>query len=130
MPNKEKFNLANLQNGKKSNKLSPLRSGGSVFNEDDRRSNMSKTVLKVRERFNYSQAREEADEISVDGFSISAQRPKPRALSNLKTINGYGDASKKLDLSSIYIKKNNTPGGLMSPVPKKNMLDELPWEDR
>lgn len=72
VPNKEKFNLANLQNGKKSNKLSPLRSGGSVFNEDDRRSNMSKTVLKVRERFNYSQAREEADEISVDGFSISA----------------------------------------------------------
>ena len=92
---------------------------------------MSKTVLKVRERFNYSQAREEADEISIDGFSISAQRPKPRALSNLKTINGYGgDASKKLDLNSIYIKKNNTPGGLMSPVPKKNMLDERPWEDR
>lgn len=93
---------------------------------------MSKTVLKVREKFNYSQAREEADEISIDGFSISAQRPKPRALSNLRTMNGYGDGPKKLDLSSIYIKKNssNTPGGLMSPAPKKGILDELPWEER
>jgi hypothetical protein len=47
VPNKEKFNLANLQNGKKSNRLSPLRAGPvSVFTEDNRRSNMSKTVLK------------------------------------------------------------------------------------
>lgn len=131
IPNKDKINLATIQNGKKSTKLSPLRAGpASVFTEDDRRSSMSKTVLKGREKFGYSQARDDIDDISVDGFHISAQRPKPRALSNLRTINGYGDsASKKLDLSQIYIKKNNTPG-YSSPSPKKGILDDLPWEDR
>lgn len=60
MPNKDKLNLATISHSKKPslvNKLSPLRAAGpnSIFTEDDRRSNMSKTVLKAREKYNYSQ---------------------------------------------------------------------------
>ena len=88
---------------------------------------MSRTVLKLRDKYNNSRfgANGFGDEISVDGISISAQKYKPRALSNLKTINGYG-GSRDSD-SSIYIKKNYTPG-MMSP--KRTVLDELNWEDR
>jgi len=92
---------------------------------------MSKTVLKVREKFNYSAMGADRDDISIDGFQINAQKPKPRALSNLRTINGYGlDAvGRQVDLNSLYSKKNNTQG-MMSPAPRRKILDDLSWEEK
>jgi hypothetical protein len=51
---------------------------------------MSRTVLQIRDKGNKSQFGDR--EISIDGVSISASKPKhQRALSNVRTINnGYG----------------------------------------
>ncbi len=66
--------------------------------------------------------------IAIDGFQINAQTPKPRALSNLKTIGGYGSLKAQLEMGgSSSFKKS---AGLFSPDPRKKILDELPWEDR
>ncbi len=136
IPTKDKVtSLASLTSKKlpQTNKLSPLRAGGanSIMTEDDKRSQMSKTVLQVRDKFSYSQARKDAlDTISVDGYSINAEKPKPRAFSNLKSINGYGQTpNRAIDVNSLYIKKNVTPS-MFSPAPRRRILDELSWEDR
>lgn len=116
--------------GSKAHKLSPLRAGPrSTINEEDKRSTMSKTVIQMRDKLNNSQLGKHNDrEISIDGMSISVQQPKPRAFSNLRTLNSYGN--NKIETSSLYIKKNHTPG-ILSPNPhRRHLLDELSWEDR
>ena len=126
VPTKEKLNLQSLAT-KKGNKLSPLRAGpGSHITEDDRRSQMSKTVLQVRDKFSYSQAGDALNDISVDGISINAQKIKPRALSNLRTISGYRSGFN----GGMRIPSQNMTPGIMSPAPRRNILDELTWEDR
>ncbi len=83
VPTKEKFNLNSVNASKK--KLNTLNQN-LIYEDDSRRSSYSKTVLKGREsRMNF----DKGDDISVDGFSLSAQKIKPRAISNFKTINGY-----------------------------------------
>lgn len=71
-PTKEKLTLQALQSNKyKSNRLSPLRAGpASQFNEEDKRSQMSQTVMQIRDKANRSQFGD--GEISIDGVSISA----------------------------------------------------------
>ena len=100
--------------------------------DDDRRQGMSRTVLKGRDRLNHSQlddirGRGGDKEISVDGVSVSGYMAKPRANSNLRTYDN-GKYAQKIELSSIF-KPKRTVNGLMTPAPKKGILDELPWED-
>jgi len=111
-----------------------LRAGGNNYLDDDRRQGMSRTVLKGRDKFNHSQLddiRGRGDkEISIDGISVNGYVTKPRASSNLRTYeNGKGSYAQKIELSSIF-KPKRTVNGLMTPAPKKGILDDLPWEDQ
>jgi hypothetical protein len=129
VPNKEKLNINALQknmlNGtKQTSTLTPFR----PQREDDER---SKTVLKVRDRFTH---RSLIDEIkatmAIDGYSINGDKVKPRALSKLKTYNNNGSMSSslsKIELNSLLGKKSN--GGTKTPMTKRSVLNELPWED-
>ena len=129
VPNKEKLNInalqKNMMNGTKQiSTLAPFR----PQREDDER---SKSVLKVRERHSH---RSLIDEIkatmAIDGFSINGDTVKPRALSQLKTYNNYGSTSSspsKIDLNSSLTKKSM--GGTKTPMTKRSVLNELPWED-
>ena len=91
----------NMNSGatKQISSLTPLR----PHREEDER---SKTVLKIRDRYSH---RSVVDDIkanmAIDGFSINGDKPKPRALSQLRTydkINGSGITSPiKLELNSL-----------------------------
>lgn len=129
VPNKEKLNINALQknmlNGTKQiSSLTPFR----PQRDDDER---SKSVLKVRDRFTH---RSLIDEIkatmAIDGYSINGDKVKPRALSQLKTYNNNGSISSspsKIELNSLLGKKSN--GGTKTPMTKRSVLNELPWED-
>lgn len=111
-----------------------MRAGGNNYLDDDHRQGMSRTVLKGRDKLNHSQLddiRGRGDkEISIDGISVNGYVTKPRASSNLRTYdNGKGSYAQKIELSSIF-KPKRTINGLMTPAPKKSILDDLPWEDQ
>lgn len=63
---------------------------------DDGRDGLSRTVLKARDKFNYSQLdtvknKGGKDTISIDGVSVSGFATKPRAISNLRTYDNGGN---------------------------------------
>ena len=77
VPQKEKFSLAALQKNmanKQASTLTPIRPN----REDDER---SKSMLKVRERYNRSIVDEIKASMAIDGYSINGDHQKPRALS-------------------------------------------------
>jgi hypothetical protein len=88
-------------------------------------------MLKIRERYNRSLVDEIKANMAIDGYSINGDQHKPRALSQLRTYNNYGSVSNtpsKLELSSLLTKKSNG-GGTKTPVTKRGLFNELPWED-
>ena len=124
VPQKEKFNLASLQKN-----MSPLKATLNNY-LDEGRDGLSRTVLKARDKFNYSQLDKNKgkDTISIDGFSMNGYLSKPRAISNLRTYDNANQYSaQKIELSSIFKPKN---GLHMTPGPKRGLLDELPWSEQ
>jgi len=88
-------------------------------------------MLKIRERYNRSIVDEIKASMAIDGYSINSDQQKPRALSQLRTYNNYGSVSNtpsKLELTSLLTKKTNG-GGTKTPVSKRGLINELPWED-
>lgn len=69
--------------------------------------------------------------MAIDGYSINGDNVKPRAMSQLRTFdNNYGRGSNspsKIELTSLTSKK--TTSGTKTPMPKRSLLSELPWED-
>jgi hypothetical protein len=69
VPQKEKLNLASIQK----NQMSPLKASLNNY-FDDGKDGLSRSVLKARDKFNYSQLDKNKggkDSISIDGFSMS-----------------------------------------------------------
>ena len=88
---------------KQSSTLTPIRSN----RENEER---SKSVIKVRERYNRSIVDEIKASMAIDGYSLNGDTIKPRAMSQLKTYNNYGSTSNspsKLELTSLLNKKTN-----------------------
>lgn len=104
--------------------LTPLRPN----REEDER---SKTVIRMREKYNRSVIDDIKANMAIDGYSINGDQPKPRALSQLRTYNNNGSVShspSKAELSSLLTKKSN--GGTKTPMTKRGILSDLPWEDQ
>ena len=95
---------------------------------DDER---SKTVIKIRDRLsNRSVVNDIKANMAIDGYSINGDNVKPRAMSQLRTYDNYGRGSNspnKIELTSLTSKKTNS--GTKTPMPKRGLLSELPWED-
>jgi hypothetical protein len=69
VPQKEKLNLASIQK----NHMSPLKASLNNY-LDDTKDGLSRTALKARDKFNYSQLDKNKagkDSISIDGFSMN-----------------------------------------------------------
>lgn len=67
--------------------MSPMKASLYNYLDDDI---LSRTALKAREKFNYSQLdtvknKLGKDQISIDGVSVHGFNTKPRAISNLRT---------------------------------------------
>lgn len=128
VPQKEKFSLASIQK----HQMSPLKASLNNY-LDEGRDGLSRTVMKARDKFNYSQLDQVKnkvgrDQISIDGVSVNGFQTKPRAISNLRTYdNGNNYSAQKIELSSIFKPKNNLH---MTPGPKRGLLDELPWSEQ
>lgn len=94
VPQREKINLASIQK----NHMSPLKASLNNYLEEGRDGGLSRTVLKARDKFNYSQLdslknKVGKDQISIDGFSVNGYQTKPRAISNLRTYDNANQYS-------------------------------------
>jgi hypothetical protein len=105
--------------------LTPIR----AERQDDER---SKTVIKMRDRYsNRSVSDQIRANIAIDGYSINGDHVKPRALSQLRTYdNNMGRVSpspSKIEINSLISKKAYS--GTKTPMVKRGILSDLPWED-
>ena len=109
VPNKEKRKIDALQknmlNGTK--QISSSTTVRSQLDDDE----SSKTVLKVRDRYNHRSLNDEIKAtMAIDGYSINGDKAKPRAKSQLKIYNKNGSmpsSPSKIELNSLLGKKSN-----------------------